>query len=292
MAIDPSIIGAAAGSANIADTAINAVLQSKTNKASRRYATYMYDRQRADALADWNMQNQYNSPQSIMGRYKAAGLNPNLIYDQSPQSPSVRSSNAESWRPEAPRVDLSSGILGYYQSMLAQTQMDTMKTTQAVNAARERQIAADTLLKGFQAGLIKQKWASAAFELGFQKSIVGVRSDTLSANLDLLKAKKDQVVTNTFYQMHEDIRRAMLSKATFAEKMQHVALMVAQEAATKEGTGLTQDQREKIVYEINNLYRDGQIKEAEIILKNGEVDYQGLEKALKLVPHIWFRGNK
>lgn len=287
MPIDPSIIGTIAGGSNVIETGINAILQDKTNKAQRRYATYMYDRQRADALADWQRQNEYNSPQSIMGRYKAAGLNPNLIYDQQTQAPSVRSSAPQSYHPEAPQLNLSSGIMGYYQTMLAQTQIETMKTAQQVNAARERQLAADTLLKGWNAGLIKQKTAAAAFELGFQKSVVGVRSDTMSANMDVLKAKKDQIVTQTMYQMHEDIRREMLSKATFQEKMQHVALMIAQESATRAGEGLTHDMREKVTTEINNLIKDGTIKEQEIMKKSGELDWQVLEHVMKAMPHIW-----
>lgn len=40
----------------------------------------MYSRQRADALADWQMQNAYNSPEQQMQRLKDAGLNPNLVY--------------------------------------------------------------------------------------------------------------------------------------------------------------------------------------------------------------------
>lgn len=37
----------------------------------------------------WNAQNAYNDPAAQMSRYKAAGLNPNLIYGQSNLSPSI-----------------------------------------------------------------------------------------------------------------------------------------------------------------------------------------------------------
>ena len=55
----------------------------------------MYDRQRADALADWNMQNQYNSPAEQMKRYKEAGLSPHLIYGQTHTASPVRSTDAK-----------------------------------------------------------------------------------------------------------------------------------------------------------------------------------------------------
>ena len=34
------------------------------------------------ARENWNMQNQYNTPQNQMARFKEAGLNPHLIYGQ------------------------------------------------------------------------------------------------------------------------------------------------------------------------------------------------------------------
>lgn len=52
----------------------------KQNEASRQWSMDMYDRQRLDNLEDWNRQNEYNTPEAQMERFKAAGLNPNLIY--------------------------------------------------------------------------------------------------------------------------------------------------------------------------------------------------------------------
>lgn len=58
-----------------------------TNAQNRAFSQQMYDRQRADALTDWDKQNKYNSPSQQMQRYKEAGLNPNLIYGQMSNSP-------------------------------------------------------------------------------------------------------------------------------------------------------------------------------------------------------------
>lgn len=55
---------------------------SKLNKRAENYNKWMYAHQRRDALADWDMQNQYNSPAAQMQRFKDAGLNPNLMYGQ------------------------------------------------------------------------------------------------------------------------------------------------------------------------------------------------------------------
>lgn len=105
------IIGAAAG---LLGQGINAASQSAANKASMKFQIGMYNRQRKDALDDWNRQNEYNSPLAQMTRFKDAGLNPNLIYGQSNQAPAVRSSSGGD-KPNivAPQFDLG-GIIGEF----------------------------------------------------------------------------------------------------------------------------------------------------------------------------------
>lgn len=50
----------------------------KTIQANKEMAKYAYSKD----LEMWNLQNQYNSPEMQMERFKSAGLNPNLIYGQ------------------------------------------------------------------------------------------------------------------------------------------------------------------------------------------------------------------
>lgn len=52
--------------------------QREANRANMELAKYSYDKN----LEQWNRENEYNSPSAQMERYKAAGLNPNLIYSQ------------------------------------------------------------------------------------------------------------------------------------------------------------------------------------------------------------------
>lgn len=96
------LIGAGAG---MAGTAINAAWQGAMNKKTRKWNEKMYGRQREDALADWNRMNEFNSPAAQMGRFKEAGLNPNLIYGQSNEGATVRSAQVEGWNPKTSQVD-------------------------------------------------------------------------------------------------------------------------------------------------------------------------------------------
>lgn len=50
----------------------------ETNKSNQELAQYAWN----NDVAMWHMQNAYNSPAAQMVRFKAAGLNPNLIYSQ------------------------------------------------------------------------------------------------------------------------------------------------------------------------------------------------------------------
>ena len=53
-------------------------LQKQNIRANREMAEYQYSKE----LEMWNRMNDYNSPESQMQRFAAAGLNPNLIYGQ------------------------------------------------------------------------------------------------------------------------------------------------------------------------------------------------------------------
>jgi len=86
-------------------SAVNTGSQALTNSSNRKLALEMYDRQRVDALADWNRQNEYNDPKNQMARFKNAGLSPHLIYGQTNTAPAVRSSSLETPKNLAPQID-------------------------------------------------------------------------------------------------------------------------------------------------------------------------------------------
>jgi len=142
----PLVLPLIAAGASLAGSAINAGSQSRTNQSQLSYSREMYDKQRADALADWNRQNQYNSPKEQMIRFKEAGLNPNLIYGQQTQSPVVRSSSVEGYSPRAPQVDLGNaaamglqGLSTYQDTRLKDVQTDLVKE-QIKNASTDNML--------------------------------------------------------------------------------------------------------------------------------------------------------
>jgi hypothetical protein len=106
------------GGASLLGNLFNIGSTNRNNQRQLGYNQQMYDRQRADALADWNMQNAYNSPSQQMQRFKEAGLNPNLIYGQMTNSPVVRSTDQKAPDFVAPKLDTNIGanaLMNYYQ---------------------------------------------------------------------------------------------------------------------------------------------------------------------------------
>lgn len=76
---------AAAGIAAAGSVASGAIASGRGHKSQRRALRYnkeLAQYQNDLALQNWERQNEYNSPQSQMQRYRDAGLNPNLIYSQ------------------------------------------------------------------------------------------------------------------------------------------------------------------------------------------------------------------
>jgi hypothetical protein len=90
--------------------------QKATNAAQNQRNLELYNMQRADALSDWERQNQYNSPSQQMQRFKEAGLNPNLIYGQMTNAPAIRSTEAKAPDFVAPQIKgnpIADGIQSY-----------------------------------------------------------------------------------------------------------------------------------------------------------------------------------
>lgn len=74
----------------------NIQIARETNQANRELAEYSYQQN----LAQWNRENEYNSPTAQMARLQEAGLNPNLVYG----SGSAVQSSASSPQYDAPTM--------------------------------------------------------------------------------------------------------------------------------------------------------------------------------------------
>lgn len=194
----PLIAAIGAGS-SLLGQGINAFTQASVNRREREWNEHMYDRQRQDALDDWNRLNAYNAPLAQMERFKSAGLNPNLIYghgataaDASP----VRGTDVKSWNPQAPRFDLGKAVTDYQDVSIQSATLDNMRLQADVlkkdSLYRDAQILAT--LKG--AGLTGVRTDQTAWELSKSQGMYPYQLSAAKLNVDKMEAETSRVLAS------------------------------------------------------------------------------------------------
>lgn len=259
-----------AAAAQVASSAINYASAAAANRKGRKWALEMYNRQRADALTDWNMQNEYNSPAAQMARLKAGGLNPNLVYGDGANSPSVaiRSSSADSgYKPDAPRMDVS----GAANSMLAavglrntEAQTDNLKTQNELIKQQILNTAANTQNVGQQTATsefnLSQLKAKAVTDIELLKSTL----EKSQADVEYTKAQNVRSGIATEIALRQDERNALINNQTLQKGIEEILNLRATRAATD-------TQRKHAAQSIINLKTDNRLKELDEILKKAGI---------------------
>lgn len=146
-------IGAVSGGAQI-------MAIGKMNKKTRKFQEQMMTRQRDWALADYAMQNEYNSPAAQMARLKEAGLNPNLVYGNGAdaQGGVVARTESAQWRPETPDIQgAAQGVLSNYQNVHTAMLQNNLLKTQNTIAEREAQLK-EIQAQALQLGILDKRF--------------------------------------------------------------------------------------------------------------------------------------
>jgi hypothetical protein len=252
MPIDPVTIGLISGGAQLASQGINALSQGSMNRKTRLWNEKMYAMQRQHSLQDWTMQNEYNSPQAQMQRLKAAGLNPNMVYDKGATtlSGSVRSAEVPNWSPQATQVNfggaVSQGLSAYYDLQMKQAQIDNLKTQ---NTA----IANEAILKAAQTENITQGTQMSKFDLG-------LKSDLRQVSLQAATENLRKLTTDIDVTLRQDERAAASTAMNLTQAVENILSVREQRAKTIV-------EKEQIREQIQNLRKDGELKQLDINLK-------------------------
>lgn len=255
----PLLVAGISAASQVIGSGVNAYAQGRMNKKTRQFAREMYGRQRQDALADWLMQNQYNSPEAQMKRLKAAGLNPKLVYGSGGfenTGGTVRSSDSPSWNPRAPEVDLApigNSIMQYYDVQRAEAEIENLHTQNTVMETDKLLKTAQMIGTLSQASKTGMDTARAKFDLDLQSDL---RETTIEAAVANLK----KTLTDTQVTLDRNEREIAMNASNLKEAAERILTL-------RMGRSLTQEQKNEIRHRIHNLDRDGKLKELDINLK-------------------------
>ena len=210
------------GGIELATNVGNALLQNKSNKDNMGYQTQMYDKQRADALTDWQRNADYNSPTAIMARYKAAGLNPNLIYGngtnaqaQMPRAASATSSNIAPMKIDSSKMGdiLSQQIILNKQK----PEIDNLKASSGLIEAQTQLTKYNSLktlqeIPNVQANTNKTTTETSNLQSSFPVTLEKLKADLVKTIQDTLSARDSNTRENTKLQPTIDNLKASTFK--------------------------------------------------------------------------------
>lgn len=254
------IAAAVAAGAELLTGGISAYAQGRTNKKTRQWNEKMYGIQRRDALADYNMQNAYNSPTSQMARLREAGLNPNLVYGDGANAPSatIRSTDAKPWTPHAPDIPSGGRIVStYYDTQLQQANLDNLKKQNTV-------IEQEAMLKAAQiqntiasTGMTTASTARSKFDLSQANALAQNSLDMADANLRKVWADTDMTVAS-------NNRAEAMTNMSLKEGAERVLRSMAERSKIPAETA-------EILKRIQNIDKDVQLKELDLRLKRNGI---------------------
>lgn len=260
-----AIIGAASG---FLGGIIDANETANQNEKSREHSYRMYEKQKADNIAFWNMQNEYNSPQAQMKRYQEAGLNPALMYGQgnsgnaSPIStPDVQS--AQFRTPEYGRAISNAGLTymnAIYDLDIKQAQIDNLKAQNTV-------IMEDALYRAAQRKATITGEERARFDLDFKTQFRDLSADAL-------REEVRQKRTFTDLAINRDAREAALNSSNLQEAAERMLSMREQRSVIPYQKGQITAETARIRESIRQMEKDGLLKDMDIELRKQGINPQ------------------
>lgn len=254
MPIGAGGIAAITAAGAVASQGYNAAAQGRLNLKNRQFAEHMYFRQREDALSDWAMQNEYNSPVEQMKRLKAAGLNSNLVYGDGANSPSatVRGSDFKQPDQTAPQIgNIPGEVMGKYaQSAIQMQELKNMKQTEELIKAQTKATLAKAGLG--EIDLNVRTWAHEGQDDGFSLLQANELSKYQKASADASSAN---------YKMRSNLVKAEIDEATKQNSIEAAAEKITQ---MRINNAKTEEEKKVLAQRLEILKTEGKLKELDL----------------------------
>jgi hypothetical protein len=207
---------------------VSALSTMLTNRAQKKTNLDIYNTQRQDALADWNKQNQYNSPAAQMQRYKDAGLSPHLIYGQQNTAPAIRSTEAKAPQFMAPNIDVS----GAANPLLIQAQLKNIEanTIKTLSETDFKNLNTKLLQETFDYKVGQESWKTNLIE----NKNLNLQADTFKKQIETDRISKlllgELSIQNQ--QIRNLVAKTDLTVTQKSQALQTISSMITQQRLT------------------------------------------------------------
>lgn len=253
--MNPNILGSIiSGGSSLVGGIVDSVATGIQNKKSRQFSRETYELQKKDNLHFWNMQNEYNSPQSQMKRLQEAGLNPNLVYGSGQaQQPAGNISTPDVQAPQF-RVPEIGNAVANAGNKIAQFQDYEIKQAQIDNLKLHNNVIAEEIpLKQAQTQATLAGYNERIFDLNF-------KNDMRDTQADYRREELRRIRTNTQFTLDQNDRNAAQTGANLRESTERV--LTARLQRTK-----TEAERQQIRQAIINMQQDSELKAKEMKMR-------------------------
>lgn len=255
--------GAAQAGAGLLGNVIGAYTTGRANKKNREFQEHMYNRQREDSLADWNMQNEYNSPKAQMQRLQDANLNPDLIYGGGgfteaagvPRSASAVQGQHQAFKPDTSFV--GEALMNYYNIKQSNAQTDNL-------AANNTVITMDALLKASQVLNTNASTASITGDTAMKQFNLDQAQKLQPYVIELAKKQVQKTDADIDYTLsNTEVQRA-LANTSIQKAAEEILSMRMQRAVSKEDI-------ERIKAQVRLINSDDRIRQLDIELRRNGI---------------------
>lgn len=189
--MDPAVGAAlATGTGGIVSSLINAQSTWHTNKQQYEYNKKLAEAAYERNIAQWNIENAYNTPSMQVARMMAAGINPNTAYGNGAEANSGNAGTSPqlgyaSYNPQAPFFDASSPIQNAFSAYMLQ--------------AKRSNIEADTALKSGQSRKVEREIDNLEVDYSIKKEQLrglGLSNDALEIANRYIEREKEAKIAN------------------------------------------------------------------------------------------------
>lgn len=271
-ALNSNVAGAAMG---VIGNIINGLIAKRANKDAKQFWWDTHNQMRAENLADWNMQNEYNSPEQQMKRFEAAGLNRLLVTGGMGAMPSanVGSASGGNYTPRVPDVDPQGIMRGALDMAREQKQLEMIDKQMELMDHQATNVDANTRATLANAGLKEFELEFSGDTRDYRKQKVENEAET-AENRRYITAAQVDLLNQDFEQ------KKIMNPVMYDQAVSKALSMVLDNKMAQLEIETVPLKREQLRAQISYLKSQGALTDIKKLLADIDLDYKPAEKVI------------